>query len=149
MDQATRQRWMAVLAKADFNDLEDVWQVLGERPHYSFLRPPETGLVMVLGRTGGTGSPFPLGEVTVTRCTVQVRGGHQGTAYVLGRNRRHAELAALLDALLQDPRQHTSLMDLVIRRLQQSLEKKKSLTNQKVAETKVELFTMVRGEENG
>ena len=67
------------------------------------LRGPEAGLVMVRGRAGGGGSPFNLGEMTVTRCTVRTETGFVGHAYVAGRESRRAELAALVDALMQDP----------------------------------------------
>ncbi len=147
IEQSVRQHWMAVLAKSRFEDLEKVWGALREKPQYGFLRPPETGLVMVRARAEGKGIPFHLGEMTVTRCTVQVKNGYRGTAYVMGRNRRHAEIAALLDALLQDPHQHASLMDLVIRPLELILRKRRAVMAQKVASTKVEFFTMVRGDD--
>ena len=70
---------------------------------YRVLRGPEAGLVMVRGRAGGGGAPFNLGEMTATRCTVRTEAGFVGHAYVAGRNERQAELAALADALLQDP----------------------------------------------
>lgn len=147
IDQSIRQQWMAVLAKANVADLEEAWAFLREKPHYYFLRPPETGLIMVRARTGGGGSPFHLGEMTVTRCTVQVKNGFRGTAYVMGRNRRHAELAALLDALLQDPYQHASLMGFIVHRLNHGIQKRKTMMAQKVRSTQVEFFTMVRGDE--
>lgn len=146
-DQAIRQHWIAVLSKVETKDLEEVWQRLREKPEYYCLRPPETGLVMVRARAEGNGTPFHLGEMTVTRCTVQVKDGYRGTAYVMGRNRRHAELAALLDALLQDPYQHASLMDLIIRPLELILRKRRAVMAQKIASTKVEFFTMIRGED--
>ncbi len=67
------------------------------------MRGPEGGLVMVRGRAGGGGAPFNLGEMTVTRCTVRLGSGLVGHAYVAGREPRRAELAALVDALMQDP----------------------------------------------
>lgn len=148
IEQTIRQHWIAVLSKVEAKDLEEVWQRLKEKPQYYCLRPPETGLIMVRARVEGTGSPFHLGEMTITRCTVQVKNGFRGTAYIMGRNRRHAELAALLDALLQDPHQHASLMDLVIRPLELTLRKRKSVMAQKVEGTRVEFFTMVRGDES-
>ena len=69
---------MAALANATFEDL----QALALReplPDYVALRAPETGLVMVRGRIGGTGAPFNVGEMTVTRCSVPVNVN--GTAY--------------------------------------------------------------------
>ncbi|MGQ9645113.1 MAG: phosphonate C-P lyase system protein PhnG [Thermodesulfobacteriota bacterium] len=147
IDQSIRQQWMAVLAKAAVADLEEAWALLREKPDYYFLRPPETGLIMVRARAGGGGDPFNLGETTVTRCTVQVKDGFRGTAYVMGRNRRHAELAALLDALLQDPDQRASLMRFIVDRLNDGIQKRKTITAQKVGSTRVEFFTMVRGDE--
>jgi len=147
IEQTIRQHWIAVLSKVEVKDLEEVWQRLKEKPEYDCLRPPETGLIMVRARAEGTGSLFHLGEMTITRCTVQVKNGFRGTAYVMGRNRRHAELAALIDALLQDPNQHASLMDLLIRPLELILRKRKSVMAHKVEGTRVEFFTMVRGDE--
>ena len=142
----TRQQWMAVLAKASMEDLEKAWSLLRERPSFRFLRPAETGMVMVRARAGGTGIRFNLGEVTLTRCTVQIDGGATGTAYVMGRNRRHAELAALFDGLLQDPRRQPGLMEEVIRPLRSLLQEKKAASTRKAAATRVEFFTMVRGD---
>lgn len=138
---------MAVLAKAKLEDLEERWRFLREKPQYHFLRPPETGLIMIQARAEGTGSPFRLGEMTVTRCTVQVEGGYRGTAYVMGRNRRHAELAALFDALLQDPFQQAFLLTQVIRRLSNTIRNRKAQMAQRIADTRVEFFTIVRGDE--
>lgn len=146
-DQATRKQWMAVLAKADVEELEKATHFIVKKMKYYFLRPPETGLIMVRAKIGGTGRSFHLGEMTVTRCTIQIKNGFRGTAYVMGRNKRHAELAAILDALLQDPSQHTSLMDSVIHPLRDSLQKRKERLAQKIATTRVEFFTMVRGDE--
>jgi alpha-D-ribose 1-methylphosphonate 5-triphosphate synthase subunit PhnG len=146
-DTKTRREWMAALAKATPEELEYLWSTLKEKPEYYFLRPPEVGLVMVRGRAGGTGMRFNLGEVTMTRCTVQVNGGAAGTAYVLGRNVRHAELAAVLDAMLQDPCRHTGLMKEVVKPMIVSIEDRKRQVTRKAAATKVEFFTMVRGDD--
>ena len=146
VDNTLRQQWMAVLAKARPEDLEEAWRSLREKPKYRFLRPPETGLVMVRARAGGTGRQFNLGEMTVTRCTVQVDGGATGTAYVTGRNRRHTELAAVLDALLQDPSRQPLLMDSVIHRIENSIRERSAIIAKKAGSTRVEFFTMVRGD---
>ncbi len=147
IDQRTRQEWIGILARAKVEELEEIWNLLNVQPAYYFVRPPETGLMMIRGRTGGTGLPFHLGEVTVTRCTLQVKEGFQGTAYVLGRNQRHAELAALFDALLQDSSQHLFLMEFVVQRIRKKIQKKKAAAAKKAASTRVEFFTMVRGDE--
>ena len=141
-----RQEWMAVLTKTSVEELEKAWALVPDRPTFHFLRPPETGLVMVRARTGGTGMKFNLGEATLTRCTIQIDGGSTGTAYVMGRDRRHAELAALFDGLLQDRRRQFGLMEEVIRPLRAILQGKRVLSARKAAATRVEFFTMVRGD---
>src|SRR5689334_13720997 len=100
--EEARRRWMAVLAKTPGEALERAWESLPDRPAYRVVRPAEIGLVMVRGRIGGTGAPFNLGEMTATRCVVELdSGGAPGFAYVAGREPRKAELAAAFDALLQ------------------------------------------------
>jgi alpha-D-ribose 1-methylphosphonate 5-triphosphate synthase subunit PhnG len=146
VDHTLRQEWMAILAKTRPEDLEEAWRPLREKPRYRFLRAPETGLVMVRARAGGNGRQFNLGEMTVTRCTVQIEGGTTGTAYVRGRGGRHAELAALFDALLQDPSRHALLMDDVIRPMERSIRERNAMIGKKAAGTRVEFFTMVRGD---
>jgi alpha-D-ribose 1-methylphosphonate 5-triphosphate synthase subunit PhnG len=137
---------MAVLAKSSPADLEKAREKLERPPSFRYLKKPEIGLVMIRARAGGTGPRFNLGEMSVTRCTVQVVGGYIGCAYVAGRSPSHAEGAALFDALLQDPRQHPVLMEKIIRPLEAILKEKREQEATKVASTRVEFFTMVRGE---
>ena len=96
-----RQHWMGVLAKTPLRRLEKEWLRLRSKPEYEFLRKPETGAVMVQGRVGGTGEGFNLGEMTVTRCTVKSSEGSTGSAFVMGRSHRHAELAAVFEDLTE------------------------------------------------
>ncbi len=98
---------MSALATAAPADLERVWERLADPPRYTFVRRPEVGLVMVRGRAGGTGLRFNLGEMPVARCSVRLADGTVGHAYVGGRSLRHAELAAVFDALLQERRSRT------------------------------------------
>ena len=106
-----RQEWMGLLARAPLPLLE---QALRDHVQHApqWLRRPETGLMMVQGRAGGTGERFNLGEITVTRCALRLAGASPeapvGVAYVLGRSHRQAQLAAVADALLQDPAQRVS-----------------------------------------
>jgi alpha-D-ribose 1-methylphosphonate 5-triphosphate synthase subunit PhnG len=102
---------------------------------------------MVRGRAGGTGAPFNLGEMTVTRCSVALEDGRVGHAYVPGRDGLHAERAAVLDALLQDEGARERLERLVIGPLVAARQAREEETRARVAGTKVEFFTMVRGEE--
>ena len=139
---AARQHWMAVLARAETEALETYWQRLPAPPEYRFLRRPEIGMAMVRGRAGGTGSAFNLGEVTVTRCVVGLEAGIQGFAYITGRCRRHAELAALFDALMQTEGEHHG--PALIEPLHEQWLEQRRQTSRKAAATKVNFMTMVR-----
>lgn len=145
-EQMARKDWMRILAVSERKDIETVCRRLEPFPEYRLVRGPEIGMVMVQGRTGGVGAPFNLGEATLTRCTLQVGCGAAGTAYVLGRDGRHAELAALLDALLLDPERQPKIMSTVIRPLASILHAREADQTQKTAATKVEFFTMARGD---
>jgi alpha-D-ribose 1-methylphosphonate 5-triphosphate synthase subunit PhnG len=139
---AARKRWLSVLAKAQRAELADAVGALPALPSYRFLRQPEAGLAMVRGRIGGTGGPFNLGEMTLTRCAVQLDGGGApGIGYVAGRDSRHAELVALLDALLQ---RHGLGLDSIVDRLEAAQSARRQRTQAEVAATKVDFFTMVR-----
>ncbi len=146
-----RQKWMSVLAKANSKTLAVKVAGLEGLPKYSVIRPAESGSVMVRGRAGGTGSPFNLGEMSVTRCVIQLSGNETGAvighAYVTGRDKHHAESAALLDALLQTDHWRPIIQDAVIGPLTQHAERDRRTRREKVAATKVNFFTMVRGED--
>ena len=148
--QRERQAWMSILAKADSQALADKIGLLQNLPPYSVIRPAESGSVMVRGRAGGMGSPFNLGEMSVTRCVVQLSGTDDvaviGHAYVAGRDKQHAERAALLDALLQTERWGAAVKDTVITPLASAAAEAQRDRRGKVAATKVNFFTMVRGE---
>lgn len=139
-----RQRWMATLAKASLAELEQAWAALPERPAFHLLRAPETGLVMVRGRIGGTGAPFNLGEMIVTRCAVTLEaGGSPGFGHVAGRSARRATLAAAFDALLlQDGA--GSAAGRAVAALAEAQGARKRAAAGKLAATRVEFFTMVR-----
>ncbi|MDB5749985.1 MAG: phnG [Ramlibacter sp.] len=140
-----RQRWLAVLARAPQDTLERAvtqWLPAGGD---ELVRAPECGMVMLRGRVGGTGDAFNLGEATVTRCAVRV-DAHLGVGYVLGRSRRHAQLVATLDALLQEPRLHGRLLDEVIEPLARQQAGQRTQRSRELASSKVEFFTMMRGD---
>jgi alpha-D-ribose 1-methylphosphonate 5-triphosphate synthase subunit PhnG len=145
-DLPMRRAWMRTLAKAPVEMLEEAWNRLAQKPPYRFLRQPETGLVMVRGRADGVGRNFNLGEITLTRCTVKVNEGAAGSAYIMGRNKRHAELAAVFDGLLQDPELRPQLIESVIRPLDASRIEREERSARETAASRVEFFTMVRGE---
>ncbi len=136
-----RQRWMAVLARATLAELTALLPDCAPLPDYTVLRGPEAGLVMTRGRTGGGGAAFNLGEMTVARCTVRLLDGAAGHAYVAGRDLRQVELAAVLDAALQDP-ERSDLHRAVIAPLAEAQRARRDLVAAKAAATRVQFFTM-------
>ncbi|MGP1384234.1 MAG: phosphonate C-P lyase system protein PhnG [Thainema sp.] len=147
----SRSNWMATLAKAPLSLLEDRVVTLGTLPKHDFLRSPEIGLAMVRGRAEGTGQPFNLGEMTVTRCVVQVFPNPDdepiaGFGYVAGRSQRHAELAAVCDALLQHPDWQPTVQMQVIEPLQVAAQEQRAAEAAEVESTRVNFFTLLRGE---
>ena len=141
-----RREWMGVLAKAEASEVSAAWERL-EKPAYTLLRPPEPGLVLVRGRMGGLGDPFNLGEMTVTRSAVRLSTGETGLSYVAGRNRRHAEIAAVLDAMLQSEAHHDQVRSEVIAPLEMAQAARRQLAARKAAATRVDFFTLVRDRE--
>jgi alpha-D-ribose 1-methylphosphonate 5-triphosphate synthase subunit PhnG len=140
---AARRAWLSVLAKAPASAVQAAFAAL-PAPDRTVLRPPETGMVMVRGRTGGSGDPFNLGEMTVTRCAIRLASGETGVGYVAGRDRQHAEIAATLDAMMQSPVLRATA-EPVIAALAAQGEARKAEAARKAAATKVEFFTMVTG----
>jgi len=149
-DVARRQRWIAVLTRAPVERLARARDALTDPPDIRVLRPPEIGAAMVRARAGGAGGRFNLGEATLTRCAVSVArrdgGSVTGHGYVRGRNKRHAELAALFDALLQDPARHDALERELIGPLEAEQSAIRAETLSRAAASRVDFFTMVRGE---
>ncbi|MEL6351264.1 MAG: phosphonate C-P lyase system protein PhnG [Cyanobacteria bacterium J06627_28] len=154
--QNDRKRWMATLAKAPVGQLEALVCQLEGLPAYQFLRSPETGLTMVRGRAGGVGQVFNLGEMTITRCVVQLAAAPSGDSfdaepiagfgYVGGRSHRHAELAALCDGLLQHGDWQAVVQEKVIEPLSAIAQQKRTQVQKQTAATKVDFFTLLRGE---
>lgn len=141
-----RKNWMGLLAKSPAAGLKALYEGLAQKHEYEWLRQPETGGVMVRGRMGGTGAAFNLGEMTVTRCALRLSGGEVGHGYVQGRDKGHAERAALVDALMQTA-DAADVQQKILTPLQQARQDNQSTRARKAAATKVEFFTMVRGED--
>jgi alpha-D-ribose 1-methylphosphonate 5-triphosphate synthase subunit PhnG len=141
---ALRRRAMAVLADTATDDIEGRMAALAI-PSHENLRTPENGLVMVRGRMGGDGAPFNLGEATVTRAAVRLASGETGFAYVLGRDARKAQLIAICDAMLQS-KDSALALDAVVAPLEQAMLARRHETDAETAATRVNFFTLVRGE---
>lgn len=139
-----RQRAMRALADSP---AEAIAACLSSRVPQQFeeLRPPENGLVMVRGRVSGDGAPFNLGEATVTRAAIRLADGQVGFAYVLGRDKEKARLIALCDALIQSDARSDIIANVVVP-LEQARERRRARIAAQAAATRVDFFTLVRGE---
>jgi alpha-D-ribose 1-methylphosphonate 5-triphosphate synthase subunit PhnG len=118
---------------------------LGELPEVELLRPPEPGLVMIRGRVGGSGAPFNLGEVLVTRASVLV-GGLAGHGFAAGDDARGALMAALADALALDPIYRPGV-DRAAAELEERLRAADEAGRLETEATRVEFLTLRRGDD--
>lgn len=146
-EESTRQEWMAALALAPAARLRSVWNSLPALPEYSVVRGPETGLVMIRARTGNSGGRFNLGEMTVTRCTVNVGQGVMGHAFIGGLSHEHARMAAVFDALLQLSDWSDTLRRRLVIPLQKERQAYLARRRDEVQPSRVDFFTLVRGDE--
>ena len=103
------------------------------------------------GRAGGTGERFNLGEVTVTRCALRLGAADApaGVAWVLGRDARRCGLAAVADALLQDPAQQDALDAALLTPVRQHLRQQATERTARAHSTRVDFFTMARESDGG
>jgi alpha-D-ribose 1-methylphosphonate 5-triphosphate synthase subunit PhnG len=138
-----RKAAMAAAAQASPDELAPLAAIAGDGVRV--LRAPEIGLVMVRGRIGGDGAPFNLGEATVTRAAVALPSGQVGFGHVLGRDKHRAHLAALADALWQ-VLETRSAVEQVLAPVRARLAASASLGRAQAAATRVDFFTMVRGD---
>jgi alpha-D-ribose 1-methylphosphonate 5-triphosphate synthase subunit PhnG len=144
-EHAARQQWIGVLAQARSAELSRHEAALRDT-EYQLIRAPEIGMTLVRGRMGGTGAPFNVGEMSVTRCVVRLADGRTGYSYLAGRDKAHAELAALADAHLQGSQQARWISEL-IEPLARAQAARRAAKDADTAATKVEFFTLVRGED--
>ena len=109
--------------------------------------PPEIGTVMVQGRIGGTGAPFNLGEMTVTRC-VAAAGIRRGRPCPCAGPRQgpcaRGGAGRCADADGAARRQCGRRCWTPLRAEEAG---RRSARAAKAAATKVEFFTLVRGED--
>ena len=145
-DPPARRAAMALLAEGDVEELRSGLAAMGPLVVHNEVRPAETGLMMVRGRIGGDGAPFNFGEATVTRCSVQLATGEIGHAYLLGRDRERARLAALCDALWQAQASHEGVERHVLAPIRTRREVEQAREAARTAATKVDFFTLVRGD---
>ncbi|PRY72730.1 phosphonate C-P lyase system protein PhnG [Halomonas ventosae] len=152
MTSARRQR---ILALTPRERLAEHWARLGISPDYRCVRGPKVGMAMVRGRMGGTGNAFNLGEMTLTRASVQLTDDEGAAAdaqsplghgWVKGRDPRHAELIALVDACAKRHHWQAAIEEGLVAPLERALDAKRDENARRAAATRVDFFTMVRGE---
>ena len=146
-DAPTRRERMAILARADAAELESRWRKLAIAASHRRLKGPETGMVALRGRIGGGGDAFQFGEATLSRAIVALETGEVGHAHILGRDKAKAELCALIDALAQTEAWRDRIDREVIEPLRAAADDADRIEREKVAATKVDFFTLVRGED--
>jgi alpha-D-ribose 1-methylphosphonate 5-triphosphate synthase subunit PhnG len=140
-----RREWLGLLSRAPIELLE-AWGS-GRSVDYIWLKRPESGLAMVRALIGATGDRFNLGEMTLTRCALRMAGGQHGVAYVQGRSARRAELAAIADALMQDPNECEALERDLLQPLRARIAASRAVRTAESHLTKVEFLTVSRGDE--
>lgn len=135
----SRQRWLATLVQAPAQELK-AHATAWARPDAMELRAPETGLVMLRARIGGSGDRFNLGEATLTRCVLRcpgAAGATVGVGYVLGRDMDQARAVALFDALLQQPDLHDTLAAQVLAPLARAIDRRRAEAAARTATSRV------------
>ena len=142
-----RQGVMSICAHANLNELEAAVSALDPAPQVLDVRPPQFGLVMVRGRVGAVGNAFNVGEALVTRASVQLQNGVVGHSYLLGRVRKKARLVAIIDAAAQSPEAMRVIEVNLIAPVSERLGREKIAQAEETASTKVDFFTLVRGED--
>lgn len=142
---AARRAVMALCAEASAEELRMAIATLGESPAAIEMRPVECGLAMLRGRMGGDGSPFNLGEASVTRAAIALPDGRMGFAYHLGRDREKARVAAIIDALWQG--EERAAVEDALAPVRDRLAAAAALQARRTAATRVNFFTMVRGDD--
>ena len=140
-----RKFWMSLLATSNQSDLLNLWEQKKIKVNYVWLRTPEIGSIMAQGRMGVTGDKFNIGEVTITRCSLKLNCGTIGHSYVQGRSKKKAEISALCDALMQTKMSKEINKNIIIPLGKIKKDNKRKILS-KAEATKVDFFTLVRGE---
>jgi alpha-D-ribose 1-methylphosphonate 5-triphosphate synthase subunit PhnG len=145
-NNTARQRWMGILARATGDEISGLLAGVEPQPSYELIKRPETGTLMLEGRAGGAGQRFNMGEATMTRCVIRLPDGTMGFSYALGRDRKKAEHSAVLDALLQSATPEAEVLHAGIDAMARKQAEARHMASRKAAATKVNFFTLVRGD---
>ena len=141
--QAARQHWLAILVRVPAEMLIEASAALPIET--TALKAPEVGLMMTDARIHATGQPFHLGEVSLTRCVLQDDSGLLGYGHILGRQKQQAVAIARFDIALQRLDQYQAA-EAYLADWQDTITEVDAMESERVQQTAVEFFTMVRGE---
>ncbi|MFM9942672.1 MAG: phosphonate C-P lyase system protein PhnG [Hyphomicrobiaceae bacterium] len=139
-----RQRALATLAAAKAEELTAAMALLADGPAVVDLKPVETGLVMLRGRTGGDGAPFNVGEATVTRAVVRAVTGEVGHGYRLGRDKQATRHAAIIDAAWQSEARRALIEARILEPIRVRIAAERERASAEAAASRVEFFTLAR-----
>lgn len=142
-----RRRLMLACARATDSELLAAVEHFDVASLASDLRAPETGLVMMRGRIGGSGAPFNVGEVTVTRAVVQLADRSLGFGYQMGRSHVRARAAATIDALGRQPMRRSYLEEVFVAPVLKRAAALDGAVHAESTATRVNFFTIARGED--
>lgn len=143
----TRQLLLSVLSKSPLESINQYWKNLDISPDYSFLKKSEIGMAMVKAKAGGAGQEFNMGEMTVTRSVIMLNTKEIGYGYTAGRDKKKSVLIALIDACFQTIQWQSIIATKLLNPLMHELQTQHTRQQEKVDRTKVNFFTMVRGED--
>jgi len=145
-NNTARRHWMGILARATGDEISGLLASVEPQPSYELIKRPETGTLMLEGRAGGAGQRFNMGEATMTRCVIRLPDGTMGFSYALGRDRKKAEQSAVIDALLQSAPRYAEMLHAGLGAMAQKQAEAREIASRKAAATKVNFFTLVRGD---
>lgn len=143
---AQRQHWMAVLAKSEYTHLQALWSAHEVSLAYTVVREPEFGMAQVRGKFANTGNRFNVGDTTITRAAIMLESGEIGHCYMVGQHKDKALLCAYIDAILQLNTHRVTVMQAVIEPLHHIYTEKRAKKRQEIETSKVDFFTLQRGE---
>lgn len=141
-----RQKNLSILAKAPLNIMLEYWQAINVDATFKFLKKPEVGMAMVRAQAGSGGENFNMGEMSMTRCVVRLDSDEVGYGYVAGRSKKKSELVALIDACWQKKSLKNIIEEKIIEPLYHIQASKEKIISENTESSKVNFFTMVRGE---
>ena len=130
----------ATLSRCRLSELEPFVNRVCDTQQVDILEEPSGAMVMMKHRDPLEKTPFFLGEVFVTQCTVKV-SGHIGYGCVTGHDLQRALYAAICDAVWGSDLPLKEELYRAVRSAQASLDEDDRRQNAMVAGTRVDFVT--------